>query len=276
MSAADPLILVTGASEPVATALLERTVGQGVRILAVSGRSPRKSWRHVTWFEQDLERGPADVRAGTLVSLGPLRHALTQVEQVPGIGRVVAMSSAMTEQAELLGNHVERADIRRLATLEQRLESACEAQGVLLTLLKPTLVYQSGKAGTFAPLASSLSGRRLIWLGPGGLRQPVHIDDLVRLIVRCLEAGPASAGAWLLAGGETLSVAAMIERIATVHSMAIKRIPAPAWLARRSLLSMNLPAAAARDLAGLYGHDLLPDDSDAREYLGWQPRGFRP
>ncbi len=276
MSAADPLILVTGASDPVASALLERTAGQGIRILAVSGRAPQKFWPNVTWFEQDLEREPADVRAGTLVSLGSLRHALAQVEQVPGIGRVVAMSTARTGFFDLLSSHVERAELRRLANIEQRLEAACKERGILLTLLKPCLVYHPGEAGTFSPAASVLEQRRFLLLGHGGLRAPVHCDDLARLIVRCLEAGQASVGTWSLAGGENLSVANMLLRVATSRSVSTRRLPVPAMVARRTLLGLGLPAAVATDLVGLYGHDLLPDDSRARERLGWQSRGFRP
>ncbi len=276
MSAGDPLILVTGASDPVATSLLERTDGQGIRILAVSGRAPQRSWPHVTWFEQDLGRGPADVRSGTLVSLGSLRHALNQVEQAPGIGRVVAVSTARTGYFDLPRNHVERADLRRLAEIEQRLQAACEQRGILLTLLKPCLVYDGDESGTFAAAASVLAGRRFLLLGHGGLRAPVHADDLARLIVRCLEAGQGSVGTWSLAGGESLSVAAMIERVATSRSVSIRRVAVPALLARRTLQGLGLPAAVSSDLAGLYGHDLLPDDAHARERLGWQPRGFRP
>jgi nucleoside-diphosphate-sugar epimerase len=276
MSAGDPLILVTGASDPVAVALLERTAGQGIRILAVSGRPPSKSWPHVTWFEQDLGYGPADVRAGTLVSLGSLRHALNQVEQAPGIGRVVALSTAGTDYFNLPRSHVERADLRRLAGIEQRLAAACQQRGILLTLLKPCLVYHGGDTGTFSPAASALAGRRFLLLGQGGLRAPVHADDLARLVVRCLEAGQDSAGTCSLAGGESLTVAAMIERVATSRSVFVRRLPVPASLARRTLRGLDLPDAAVSDLSGLYGHDLLPDDARARERLGWQPRGFRP
>jgi hypothetical protein len=271
-----PVILVTGASEPTATALFDRTAGQGIRVLAVSGLAPPRAWPHVTWFEQDLELGPADVRSGTLVSLGPLRHALAQVEQVPGIGRVVAVSPCLTDYVALLRNHIHRANLRRLAALEQQLESACDERGIVLTLLKPGLVYVDGANGTFQPVASSLAGRQRILLGQGGLRQPVHADDLARLIVRCLEAGERSAGTWRLAGGESLSVAAMVERIATARSVTIRRLPVPTFLARRTLLKFGLPAGLVMDLAGLYGHDLLPDDAPARERLDWQPRGFRP
>ncbi len=276
MSAGDPLVLVTGASGAVATALLERTMGQGVRILAVSSQPPQRSWPHVTWFEQDLGLGAADVRAGTLVALGSLGHALNQVDQVPGIGRVVAVSTASAAYYDLMGSHVERAELRRLASIEQRLKVACDERGILLTLFRPCLLYHGGEGGTFAPVAGALAGRRRLWLGQGGLRAPVHADDLARLIVRCLEIGYVSGGTWSLAGGDTLSVGALMERVATSHAVAIRRLPAPAMLSRRTLRDLDMPADVARDLVGLYGHDLLPDDASAREQLGWQPRGFRP
>ena len=276
MSVGDPLVLVTGASGPIATRLLERTAGQGIRILAVSAQAPVSSWPHVTWFEQNLGHGPADVRAGTLVCLGPLGHALSQVERMPGIGRVVAMSSAMIDQLTLLQHPVERTNLRRLEVMERRLQEACGERQVVLTLIRPSLIYQEGTTGTFQPMIDFLSRRRRIALGRGGLRQPVHCDDLAQVILRCLVMGAAAAGDWNLSGGETLSVAAMVERVATVHGLPVRRFPVPARFARQTLLRMNLPAAVTNDLAGLYRHDLLPDDSAAREHLGWQPRGFRP
>ncbi|QOC23060.1 hypothetical protein IC757_02560 [Wenzhouxiangella sp. AB-CW3] len=272
----DPVILVTGASGAVAGALMDRTVGQGVRVLAVSSHGPQHSWPHVTWFEQDLERGPADVRAGTLVSLGALRHALAQVERGIGTGRVLAVSPALGEQLALVrGRKLTESD-RELPQIEDRLRAACRERDITLTLLKPSLVYSGGDDGSFAPTAWSLSQRSVLWLGQGGLRQPVHADDLASLILRCLQLGDDSAGSWSLAGDETLSIAAMLERVASRFGVPIRRLPVPAWWARRSLDTLDLSPALRVDLAGLYGHDLLPDDSPARRRLGWQPQGFRP
>ena len=276
MSSGDPLVLVTGASQPIATRLIERTAGQGIRILAVSGQAPVRSWPHVTWFEQNLEQGPADVRAGTLVSLGALRHALNQVEKMPGIGRVVAVSSALVDQGALVRNHIERAALRRLELMERNLTEACRERQITLTLLRPGLVYLGGPTGTFQPMVDYLSGRRWIALGRGGLRQPVHCDDLAQIVLDCLVKGPATEGSWDLAGGESLTIAAMVERVATVHGLEVRRFPVPSKLARRTLLAMKLSDGLVTDLARLYRHDLLPDDSPAREQLGWRPRGFRP
>ena len=276
MSTSDPLILVTGASQPVATRLLERTVEQGIRILAVSRLPPARSWSHVTWFEENLEHGPADVRAGTMVSLGALGHALNQVEKMPGIGRVVALSSTLIDQLALVHNHVERANLRRLESIERRLREACRKREIVLTLIRPALVYEQGETGTFSAMVDYLSHRRWLALGQGGLRQPVHCDDLARLIIHCLVNGSATGGDWNVAGGETLCVAAMVERVATARGLAVRRFPAPGRWSRRTLLNMNLPEPVTTDLAGLFRHDLLPDDAGAREKLDWRPRGFRP
>lgn len=276
MSVGDPLVLITGASGPVAFRLLERTANQGIRVLAVSGRAPGKSWPHVTWFEQDLGLGPADVRAGTLISVGALDHALNQVERVPGIGRVVAVSSGLIDQQALVRNSAERARLRHLEVIERRLQEACAERSIALTLLRPTLTYCVGPDATFGKLLDTLADRGWIALGRGGLRQPVHCDDLAQLVMYCLVHGPHTEGVWNLAGGEALSVASMVERAASTHGLAIRRISVPAAWSRRTLLSLRLPDDVETDLAVLFRHDLLPDDAPARERLDWRPRGFRP
>jgi len=273
------IVLLLGASGPVGQYFLGRTSGQQVRAIAVSRRDPVKSWPHVTWLQHDLERGPADVRAGTLVSFGPLAHALSQVEQGIGLGRVVALSSASTLFKKQSSDRGERRQMAALAQCEDALARACRERDILLTLLKPTLIYGGGRDANVSRIAGLASRLPFVPVAGRGLRAPVHADDLARLAVECVISGPRSAGIWLLGGGETLDYPDMIRRVAAAEGRSIRLLQLPTWLMKPAVRAAHLagrmtdikPAMIERQAM-----DLVVDDTPAREQLGWNPRPFRP
>lgn len=194
------IILLLGASGPVGRCFLDRTAGQRVRVIAISRRDPARAWPHVTWIQHDLERAPADVRAGTLVSFGPLAHALSQVEQGIGLGRVIALSSASTVFKQRSADRAERRQMAGMIRCEEALIETCRARDIVLTLLKPTMIYGAGGDANVTRLAGLLSRLPIAPVAGRGQRAPVHADDLARLAVESAIAGPKSAGTWLLAG----------------------------------------------------------------------------
>jgi nucleoside-diphosphate-sugar epimerase len=273
------VILLLGASGPVGRFFLDRTAGQPIRVLAVSRHDPLKAWPHVTWLQHDLERAPADVRAGTLVSFGPLAHALTQVEQGIGLGRVIALSSASTLFKKQSADRAERRQIAALNQCEEALQSACRERDIVLTLLKPTMIYGGGRDANVTRIAGLVSRLPVVPVAGRGLRAPVHADDLARLAVECVISGPRSAGTWLLAGGETLAYPDMLRRVAAVEGRSIRLLRLPQWLMKPAVRAAHL-AGRLRDINPAMiqrqAMDLVVDDTPAREQLGWNPRPFRP
>jgi len=273
------IILLLGASGAVGQCFIKRTSGQRVRVIAISRRDPASAWSHVTWLQHDLERAPADVRAGTLVSFGPLAHALTQVEQGIGLGRVIALSSASTLFKKHSGDRAERRQMAAIAQCEQALESACRERDIVLTLLKPTLIYGGGQDANVSRIAGLVSRLPVVPVAGRGLRAPVHADDLARLAVECVISGQRSAGTWLLAGGETLIYPDMVRRVGAAEGRRVRFLRLPVWLMKPAIRAAHLagrmhdikPAMIERQAM-----DLVVDDTPAREQLGWNPRPFRP
>lgn len=273
------IILLLGASGTGGRYLLDRTAGQRVRVIAVSRREPARAFPHVTWLQHDLERGPADVRAGTLVSFGPLAHALSQVEQGTGLGRVIALSSASTMFKKQSSDRAERRQMDALARCEQALADACRERDIILTLLKPTMIYGGGDDANVSRLKGLVSRLAYVPVAGRGLRAPVHADDLARLAVECVISGPKSAGTWLLAGGETLTYPDMLSRVAASEGRNIRLLRLPASIMKAGIRAAHLtgrlkditPAMIERQAM-----DLVVDDTPAREQLGWDPRPFRP
>lgn len=273
------IILLLGASGPVGQCFLDRTAGQRVRVIAISRRDPARARPHVTWLQHDLERAPADVRAGTLVSFGPLAHALTQVEQGIGLGRVIALSSASTLFKKRSGDRAERRQMAALAQCEEALAQACRERDIVLTLLKPTLIYGGGRDANVSRIAGLVSRLPVVPVAGRGLRAPVHADDLARLAVECVISGPKSAGTWLLAGGETLAYPDMLRRIAAAEGRSIRLLRLPAWLMKVGVRLAHLSGRLADVRPAMIERqtmDLVVDDTPAREQLGWEPRPFRP
>lgn len=272
------IILLLGASGPVGQHFLDRTAGQRVRVIAISRRDPATAWPHVTWLQHDLERGPGDVRAGTLVSFGPLAHALSQVEQGIGLGRVIALSSASTLFKKGSSDRAERRRMAALGQCEEALKNACRQRDIVLTLLKPTMIY-GGRDANVNRIAGLASRLPLLPVAGRGLRAPVHADDLARLAVECVILGSKSAGTWRLAGGETLTYPDMLKRVADAQGRNLRRLRLPAWLINLAIRAAHLsgrmtdisPAMIERQRM-----DLVVDDTLAREKLGWNPRAFWP
>lgn len=273
-----PVILLLGASGPVGQHFLQRTAGQGIRIIAVSRRAPERAWSHVTWLEQDLEHRPADVEAGTLVSFGPLAHVLAQIERDARVGRVIALSSASPLFKRRSRDSAERRQMAAIAECEETLAQRCSEREIVLTLLKPTLIY-GGDDININRVAGLIERLPAVPVAGRGLRQPVHADDLARLAIDCLISGPASAGTWLLGGGETLAYADMMRRVAAARGRPARLLRLPAWLMNAALKAVHA-TGRLRDISPAMIDrqkiDLVVDDTPARERLGWNPRAFRP
>jgi nucleoside-diphosphate-sugar epimerase len=272
-------ILVLGATTACGQFLLDRLKDQGVRLLAVSRRPPAQADSHVIWLEQDLDQGAVSIEASVLVSTGPLIHAIQQLEETPRLGRIVAMSSASTEFKAQSDDPEERALIEGLIDQERRLQALCRQRGVALTLLKPTMIYGGSRNANVRRIAAL--SERLAWIPycGRGLRQPVHADDLARLVVRCLGQGEASAGTWLVGGGEALDYPAMLARVCSANGRRPRLIRLPSWL-MESVLTVAHSLGRLGDIKAVMlkrqAMDLIVDDSPAREHLDWNPRPFRP
>lgn len=279
MVQASSSLLLLGGTGPVGHFLRQRLVGQGVSVMAVSRQVPSVRLPHEIWFQHDLEAGAMGSHANAMVSLGPLSHALAELEVNPRLGRVVALSSASTQFKQHSPDPLEREQIRQLSDAEQRLKDRCQTRGIGLTLLKPTLIYAPGLDKNLSRVGGWLEQLTVAPCAGRGLRQPVHADDLAGLIVRCLVGGARSEGAWLLGGGEVINYPAMLRRIAAAKGRRLRVIPVPAWTLK---LLLKLAHGRGR-LSGVRSVmidrqkvDLLVDDSPARERLGWAPRPFRP
>jgi nucleoside-diphosphate-sugar epimerase len=274
-------VWVSGASSQLGVFLLPRLRAAGFRVLALSRRAPRPPLAvadGVTWTRPDDGAAPGPE---FLISCGPLDLARRLLADGPGLRRVVAFSSSSVLSKADSGDRVERGRMTAMGGLEAELAAACAERRLPLLLLRPTLIYGCGLDRNVSLLAAA--ARRLGFIPvagrAGGLRQPVHADDLADLAVRALTAAAPLDLVSPACGGSTLSYREMAHRIVAALPRRARVLPLPEWL----LAGLAPPLSRLFGWPGLtaemvrrQNRDLVFDDSALRRALAWSPRPFEP
>ncbi|MGY1425799.1 NAD-dependent epimerase/dehydratase family protein [Lysobacter sp. A289] len=276
--------LMFGGSGQIGRAVLSCLPTETWRVLAVS-RHPRSGEDDdgVRWLPGELDAPPPlPARVDVIFSCGPL-DGFARWYRKTGIraNRVIAFGSTSVESKQDSVEPGERNLANRLAQAEQQVFDIAAARGAAATVLRPTLVYGAGRDASLTRIASlgQRWGRFPLPRGAGGLRQPVHVDDLAAAAVACLDQ-PASHGhAYALPGGETLPYREMVARVlaALQPPARLLELPAPVFtlalrLAQAGGLGSGLGAAAVARMRC----DLVFDIEPARRDLGYAPRRFQP
>jgi nucleoside-diphosphate-sugar epimerase len=274
--------LVFGASGQIGMPLLDRLRDDGWRLYAVS-RQPRPEQPGLVWLPGDLDRvDDLPPHPLAIFSCGPLDLFARWYAHTPlRAPRVIAFGSTSIEVKRGSADAEERDLAARLREGERVLFEAAAAHGAAATVLRPTLIYGSGRDRNLTRIADIARrfGRVVLPRGAHGLRQPVHAHDLAEAAFRCLDVEAAHGRTYALPGGETLAYRDMIARMLAVLDPPAKlhEVPGPifnAVLAAAHALGFALDfneAAVVRMRS-----DLVFDPADAQRDFGYTPRGFHP
>lgn len=139
--------------------------------------------------------------------------------------------------------------------------------GMDIVAVRPALVHGPGVGGNFA--------RMLQWVARGvplplgavdNRRSLVGLDNLVDLLVRCID-HPAAAGQVFLAGdGEDVSTTELLRRVARAMDRPARLLPVPPMALRAGARLLGKGEMARRLL-----DSLQVDITHTRETLGWEP-----
>jgi nucleoside-diphosphate-sugar epimerase len=161
------------------------------------------------------------------------------------------------------------------------LAEAASGRGARATVLRPTLVYGRGRDATLTRIAALARRHRRFPLprNAGGLRQPVHVDDLADAAYAVARAERLPQPAYDLPGGETLAYREMVRRVLDCLDPPAKLVELPS-----PLFKLSLVAARALGRANGLGdaavarmrEDLAFDAGPAKRDFGYAPRGFAP
>jgi uncharacterized protein YbjT (DUF2867 family) len=280
-------VLVIGATSQVGWFLLPRLVAAGARVHALSRNGQPEGFpdfQAVSWI------GPGHaVLSGAgithLVSAGPLPLALDYARLLPSLQVVSLTSSSSVLSKAGSPNPAEREVIRALLKAEKGFRDLATKRGLSMLMLRPTLLYGCGMDRNISTLAALIRRFGFIPVSTraGGLRQPLHVDDLAQALLAGLggmqDRAQGAALTGPLCGGEALDYRAMVRRVFQAldrppRILAVSpRILAPALdLASR----LGLLPGANGEMVRRQALNLVFDDQAVRAALKLSPRRFSP
>lgn len=153
------------------------------------------------------------------------------------------------------------------AEAEERLFALGHETGMEIVVVRPPLVYGPGVGGNFARLLRWVAKGVPLPLGAvDNRRSLVALDNLVDLLVTCLD-HPAAANQVFLAGdGEDLSTTELLRRVAVAMGKSPRLLPVPPGLLRTAATAFGRGEMVRRLL-----DSLQVDIVHTRTALGWEP-----
>ncbi|MDM7483097.1 MAG: SDR family oxidoreductase [Halomonas sp.] len=150
---------------------------------------------------------------------------------------------------------------------EQGLWEIQRETGMELVIIRPPLVYGPNAPGNFGSLMRWVEKGVPLPLGAiHNQRSLVALDNLVDLIIACID-HPAAANQVFLAGdGQDLSTTELLRGVARAMGKPSRLIPVPSSLLMLGATLLGKKAVAQRLLGSLQ-----VDISKARNVLGWEP-----
>lgn len=151
---------------------------------------------------------------------------------------------------------------------EKGLRKLAQETGMEVVIIRPPLVYGPGVKANFLAMMRWLWGGVPLPLGAvtENRRSLVGLDNLVDLIVTCIDHPAAANQTFLVSDGEDLSTAALLQRMGRALGRQARLIPVPvAFLKLGAALGGR--SGVAKRLCG----SLEVDITKTREQLGWSP-----
>ncbi|BFN28977.1 SDR family oxidoreductase [Pseudomonas sp. SCT] len=151
---------------------------------------------------------------------------------------------------------------------ERGLKELSAKTGMEVVIIRPPLVYGRGVKGNFGGMIKLVEKEIPLPFGAiHNKRSLVGIDNLVDLIVRCID-HPAAANQVFLAGdGQDLSTPELVRGLAMAMGKHARLIPLPV-----GVLEFGATLLGKRALAHRLLGSLQVDITKTRELLEWQPR----
>lgn len=294
-------ILVTGASGFLGVRMLQKLYsGSRASVTGVSRHplpnsgllpcpelEPAADWRHLVNGVTAVVHCAARVHVMTDQATDPL-HAyhrantngtLTLALQAAeaGVRRFIFLSSVKvlgeetaldsTFQADSPPNPVDPYAISKREA-EDGLKAIAAQTGMEVVIIRPPLVYGPGVKGNFATMMRWVAKGVPLPLGAirHNRRSLVALDNLVDLIVLCIDHPRAANETFLAGDGEDLSTTELLERLAHAMGRPSRLLPVPAWM-----LEAAATVGGKREVVRRLCGSLRVDIAKTQAMLGWTP-----
>lgn len=150
---------------------------------------------------------------------------------------------------------------------EQQLLKLAEECSMEVVIIRPALVYGPGVKANFLSMMSWLASGWPLPLGSiHNKRSLIAIDNLVDLILICIEHPAAANQVFLAADGEDISTTELLLRMGDALGKPVHLFPVPAWL-----LEVVAALVGKRSIAQRLCGSLQVDISKTQDLLGWTP-----
>ena len=154
------------------------------------------------------------------------------------------------------------------AEAEAGLRQIAAETGMQVVIVRPPLVYGPGVKANFAALVRALQRGLPLPLGAvtDNRRSLVALDNLVDLLITCMDHPDAANQTFLVSDGEDLSTTGLLQRLGQAMGRPARLIPVPP-----ALLKLGAALIGKGDVAQRLLGNLQVDISHTRDTLGWTP-----
>jgi len=283
------MIVVTGARGVVGQPLCQRLAGEARHYTSVSrqaGGASTHSSSHLQWDLSEVPSAKIEQQlsgATSLIHCAPIWLLPVHFDAFAkaGINNMVVFSSTSVISKQQTVDASEQQLVTQLSQSEDAVKRLCLSHGIRLTILRPSLIYGYGRDQNVSHIAKFITrfGFMVLVGKASGLRQPVHADDLVNLVLNAIDAVATENNqqcTYNVAGKDVLSYREMVTRIFQGLKRPVRILSIPLWLFRPALA---LAAKVSKfsytpEMATRMNQDMNYDYSAAVTDLGFSPQGF--
>ncbi|MBU0521374.1 MULTISPECIES: SDR family oxidoreductase [Pseudomonas] len=150
---------------------------------------------------------------------------------------------------------------------EQGLRELAAETAMDVVIIRPVLVYGPGVKANFLNMMRWLDkGVPLPFGAIYNSRSLVALDNLVDLVLTCIDHSAAANQTFLVSDGEDLSTTALLSKMAKALNKPARLIPVPSWILQSGATLLGKKGLSQR-LCG----SLQVDITKTRNLLGWTP-----
>lgn len=150
---------------------------------------------------------------------------------------------------------------------EDRLKALAVRTGMDIVIIRPVLVYGPGVKANFRNMMSWLQKSIILPLGAiRNQRSLVALDNLIDLIVKCIDHPAAANQTFLVSDGDDMSTTDLLRRMGIALGKPARLIPLPS-----ALLLFGAALLGRKGIGQRLCGSLQVDIEKTRQVLGWTP-----
>lgn len=283
---------VLGATSLVGSFLLSQLENTGHPIIAFTRQDLSSDFLGVEWISlknnniKKLQVSPAinkDLRNISLwISAAPIWVLPEHFELLllRGIRRLVAISSTSIITKINSSDSQEKIISTKLNRAEECVKQWTKENHIELVILRPTLIYGSGRDKNIIEIARFISswGFFPVFGKALGLREPIHARDVASACYEALTSSNTKSSTYTISGGETLTYREMVERVFFALRKKPRLITIPLIFFKVAIGLLRLMPHYRHwtfAMAERMNSDLVFDHSEAKRDFNFSPSNFK-